>query len=438
MSETNPRESDLILGGQNLSPVDAAILGGLAGIKQRLESESIAERLQALSNAVDYGDNGIDLAIRSLSDNDDKVRRLAKRLLRDRFGEAGKKALKNYDIASYFLKIDDWNKEEYYSGIGIADPENNAYYREVHLPGMWKKSEDYQTKQFKSLLQSSSTDRMQALILEVVDNKLEFFRFVFESLHSSSNLLNNLQALQIGDRKIDWEEVDLENDEFDRNLLAKPKNNHLYEIDISFLLMLFPNLEYLNIYGNYHQYLSPNNLALKHLCTGKSITNKLKTLVIGDADVDRTISNISPHSFPELEYFEIWFNDTKGIMPTIQAISPILSKKATPKLKYLALCNCQVSEALIRAVLRTPIIEKLDVLDFKSGSMMDGIIQYILDCPKIRNLKLLNVSDNYLSDRGIERLRQLPCKIEAANQFQSKSAKDERDLRFARYSVSAE
>jgi formylglycine-generating enzyme required for sulfatase activity len=36
MSETNPRESDLVLGGQNPPPVDAAILGGLAGKKQRL------------------------------------------------------------------------------------------------------------------------------------------------------------------------------------------------------------------------------------------------------------------------------------------------------------------------------------------------------------------------------------------------------------------
>ena len=253
MSETNPHESDLILGGQNLPSVDAAILGGLAGVRQRLENKSITERIQALNNAVAYGDDGINLAIRSLSDHDDKVRRIAKRLLRERLGEAGKKAFINHDIFSYFLKIDDWNKEEYYSGIGIADPENNAYYREVYLPGMWKKTEDYQTKQFKSLLQSSSTARMQALILETVENKSDFFRFVFESLHSSSNLFNNLKALQIGDRKIDWEEVDLELDEVDRDLLVKPKNDRLYQIDISSLLILFPNLEYLNIYGDYHE-----------------------------------------------------------------------------------------------------------------------------------------------------------------------------------------
>ncbi|PSB48471.1 hypothetical protein [Chamaesiphon polymorphus] len=37
MSETNPRESDLILGGQNPPPVNAAVLGGEDGRKQRLQ-----------------------------------------------------------------------------------------------------------------------------------------------------------------------------------------------------------------------------------------------------------------------------------------------------------------------------------------------------------------------------------------------------------------
>lgn len=81
MPETNPHESDLILGGQNPPPMDAVILGGLAGIKQRLESESIAERLQALNNAIDYGDKAIDLLIQSLSDSADEVSQLSYKLL---------------------------------------------------------------------------------------------------------------------------------------------------------------------------------------------------------------------------------------------------------------------------------------------------------------------------------------------------------------------
>ena len=39
MSEPNPRESELVLGGQNPPPIYAAILGGEAGKKRQLANE---------------------------------------------------------------------------------------------------------------------------------------------------------------------------------------------------------------------------------------------------------------------------------------------------------------------------------------------------------------------------------------------------------------
>jgi hypothetical protein len=86
MSEPHPRESDLILGGQNPPPTNAAILGGLAGVKQRLASESIAERVRALNSAVQYGDDGIDLTFEALSDGAPEVHQLAYKLLYYRLG----------------------------------------------------------------------------------------------------------------------------------------------------------------------------------------------------------------------------------------------------------------------------------------------------------------------------------------------------------------
>ena len=63
MSESNPHNTDAILGGQNSPPVNAAVLGGLARLKQHLESESIAERSWALRNTIKYGEKAIDLVI---------------------------------------------------------------------------------------------------------------------------------------------------------------------------------------------------------------------------------------------------------------------------------------------------------------------------------------------------------------------------------------
>ena len=88
MSEPNPHESDLILGRQNPPPINAAILGGLAGVKQRLESESIAARLQALNDTVQYRKDAIDLLIQSLPDSTDEVSQLAYKLLCDRLDKS--------------------------------------------------------------------------------------------------------------------------------------------------------------------------------------------------------------------------------------------------------------------------------------------------------------------------------------------------------------
>ncbi len=51
-----PREYDVTLGGQN--PCNAAVLGGLEGVKQRLTSDDIMQSTQALIDAVQYGAEG--------------------------------------------------------------------------------------------------------------------------------------------------------------------------------------------------------------------------------------------------------------------------------------------------------------------------------------------------------------------------------------------
>jgi hypothetical protein len=52
----HPQNYDVTLGGQN--PCNAAVLGGLAGVKQRLVSDDIRQSTQALIDAVQYGTEG--------------------------------------------------------------------------------------------------------------------------------------------------------------------------------------------------------------------------------------------------------------------------------------------------------------------------------------------------------------------------------------------
>ncbi|MEG3843491.1 type II toxin-antitoxin system HicA family toxin [Microcoleus sp. herbarium14] len=66
--ENRPREYDAVLGGQNQPPIGAAVLGGIPGVKSRLASTILSVRIAALSEALKYGNAGLDLVVSALQD----------------------------------------------------------------------------------------------------------------------------------------------------------------------------------------------------------------------------------------------------------------------------------------------------------------------------------------------------------------------------------
>ena len=82
--QNEPREYDAVKGGQNSIPVNAAVLGGILGVKSRLASPAIEVRIAALSEALKYGEAGLDLIIGALRDESMQVKFSAFSLLKDR------------------------------------------------------------------------------------------------------------------------------------------------------------------------------------------------------------------------------------------------------------------------------------------------------------------------------------------------------------------
>jgi COMPASS component SWD3 len=83
-----PRAYDVILGGQTPIPIYGAVLGGLSGVKQRLGNSylsnspaHIAQRLNALNDALNYGVAGLEIVIGALHDSSWRVQRMAYSLL---------------------------------------------------------------------------------------------------------------------------------------------------------------------------------------------------------------------------------------------------------------------------------------------------------------------------------------------------------------------
>ena len=126
MSE-QPRKFDAVLGGNTPPPVTGVVLGGIEGVKRRLESEIVDVRIKALNDALNYGDEGLDLVIQALENDSLQVKSFASRLLKESGGEKGKQALLEFDPYLYFTKLDDWEVEEFNPEVGIVNPENKAY-----------------------------------------------------------------------------------------------------------------------------------------------------------------------------------------------------------------------------------------------------------------------------------------------------------------------
>ena len=91
-----PQEYDAVLGGQTPIPEASAILGGIEGVKRRLASQFEEQRIAALSEALKYGEAGLDLVIGALQDESTQVEKTAYLLLRARTEPRVKQALPEY------------------------------------------------------------------------------------------------------------------------------------------------------------------------------------------------------------------------------------------------------------------------------------------------------------------------------------------------------
>ncbi|WP_333434414.1 formylglycine-generating enzyme family protein [Microcoleus sp. D2_18a_D3] len=95
-NQNQPREYDAVLGGESQVPLGAAVLGGIPGVKSRLASPIVEVKIAALSEALKYGDAGLDLIMGALQDESMKVKLAAYWVLQNREDLKEKLHLPNY------------------------------------------------------------------------------------------------------------------------------------------------------------------------------------------------------------------------------------------------------------------------------------------------------------------------------------------------------
>jgi COMPASS component SWD3 len=104
-----PKAYDVVLGGHTPVPLTGAVLGGLAGVKRRFSQERsrtnpyfIEQRIDALKEALNYGSEGLELAIAALNDSSFRVQQTAYSLLQSYQEPSVIEALQEYNPYQHF------------------------------------------------------------------------------------------------------------------------------------------------------------------------------------------------------------------------------------------------------------------------------------------------------------------------------------------------
>ncbi|WP_179067326.1 WD40 repeat domain-containing protein [Nostoc sp. C052] len=118
-----PREYDAVLGGEVPPPVNSVVLGGLEGVRSRLRSSVVEVQVNALSEALNYGDVGLEIVIQALHNQSGQVRLSAYNILRRRSPSQTSRT-------ESFVKqaLQDFNPYQFFQCIHTL----KAYYQQVH------------------------------------------------------------------------------------------------------------------------------------------------------------------------------------------------------------------------------------------------------------------------------------------------------------------
>ncbi|BDA76180.1 hypothetical protein CAL7716_103460 (plasmid) [Calothrix sp. PCC 7716] len=411
--QNQPREFDVVLGGETPPPLGGAVLGGIEGVKNRLASTDIEAHITALNEALNYGNIGIDFVIKELDSKSRRLRHHAANLLQSRQEIKAKLALKNYKFWIGFEKLNGLpnrhvttfaNRKvieyDYNSSIITGDTLNTAFALRSHR---WRSNSEGMdcADKFKSLVKNYHRKGIEALVFGLWHgfNYNSSYHPVANALAESKRSLKNLKAVFIGDIE-------------DSECMI----SSITQSNVTPILEAYPNLEVLKIRGDSGIYPRTSGLAfdpLRH--------NKLKALIIESGGLRKeTVNQICNLVLPELQYLELWLGrDEYGGTSSIEDVMPIING-VFPKLKYLGLRNSEYSDDIATALVHSPILDNLIELDFSMGTLGDEAAEALLSCPKIHYLDTLDISENCLSDEMIQKLKQLDIEI-IANGYQKDS-----------------
>jgi hypothetical protein len=210
---------------------------------------------------------------------------------------------------------------------------------------------------------------------------------VIEALVAARRRMPNLRALFLGD--ITYDECEI---------------SWINHGDVSALLSAFPKLEEFRIRGAANLTFG----ALKH--------GKLRSFTIESGGVpEPLLREVWEAKLPKLEHLELWLGTASyGGIEDTAPLEPLLSGKRFKGLKYLGLRNCQIADAVANAVTKSPLLERLEVLDLSLGALTEAGAEALLACPAVHKLKQLDLHHHFISPVFVRELKKLPLEVDVS------------------------
>ncbi len=168
----------------------------------------------------------------------------------------------------------------------------------------------------------------------------------------------------------------------------------IVQSDLAPLLRAFPQLEWLTVRG-------ASSLAFTYL-----EHSNLRGLVVESGGLAATtLAQIAHAELPQLEHLEVWLgSDNYGGDSSVADLQPILQDRF-PRLRRLGLCNSEYAADIVEGLARSAVLDRVQELDLSRGNLDDAGAQPLIKNARFHLLKLLDVNDNYLSDRCLAELK---------------------------------
>ncbi len=182
--------------------------------------------------------------------------------------------------------------------------------------------------------------------------------------------------------------------------------------NLSFLPKAFPGLESLFIHSGTWQ--------PKALMYPTMDFPKLKELTLETCSMSKErLKCVLGGKMPALERLSLWFGDRDdlGATATADDLDVLLDGSLFPNLRHLGVMNATFTNEICERLGRSKLLPRLTSVDLSLGMLDDEGAQALTRTPKaFDHLTRLDVSDSFLTMKGLHALAMLNCPIVSKNQ----------------------